>query len=361
MRRILHVDMDAFYAAVEQHDRPELRGKPVIVGGSERSRGVVCTASYEARAFGVRSAMPTSRAIRLCPQVIRVDPRLSRYREVSRQIMEIFEAYTPHIEPLSLDESFLDLSEYCAQTGRTAAAVAREIKQAVRERTGLTASAGAAPNKLVAKIASDIRKPDGIVVVPPERVVAFLAPLPVERLWGVGPVTAQRLHGLGLRTIGDLAARPVDWLETHLGRSGPFFHSLALGQDDRPVVCGHEPQSLSAETTFAQDVESVDFALDEMAEQADEVARRLERHGYVARTVTIKARYPDFSTVTRSVSTTRLVSGARPIFKLARHLLLEKTEFPTRPLRLVGVSVSGLVEKDRPLQLELWPEEAVLA
>jgi len=355
-RRILHVDMDAFYASVEQRDNPDLRGKPVIVAGSERSRGVVCAASYEARKFGVRSAMATSRALRLCPQVVRVPPHFSRYQEVSKQINQIFARYTEMVEPLSLDESFLDVTERCASNGCTATATASEIKQLIKLETGLTASAGVGPNKLIAKIASDLRKPDGLVVVPPERVLAFLHPLPVERVWGVGPVTAARLHEMGLKTIGDVAARTVEWLTQRLGRSGPWYHDLAHGIDDRPVIASHESKSVSAENTFAVDLQDVDEVLAELAAQAEEVADRLARHGYRGRTVTLKARYGDFTTVTRSLTVARPLHGAEEILEIARQLLLTRTLFPKRALRLVGVGVSHLMDEQTPLQLELWTE-----
>lgn len=356
VRRILHVDMDAFFASVEQHDHPEHRGKPLIVAGSERSRGVVAAASYEARRFGIHSAMPTSRALRLCPQVVRVSPRHSRYHEVSAEIQAVFASYTPQVEPLSLDESFLDLTEYCVLHRCSVGPVAAEIKRAVRERTGLTASAGAGPNKLVAKIASDVEKPDGLVVVPPERVQAFLRPLPVERLWGVGPVTASRLRALGLVTIGDIANRDPAWLEQTFGRSGPIFHQLARGDDDRPVVTWHEPRSVSSENTFATDVADADEVLNCLREQAEEVASRLRSHGYHGRTVNLKLRYADFTTITRSLTPPHLVADVGPLFAIARTLLLTRTEFPQRPIRLVGVGVSGLLDAEGPVQLELWDD-----
>ena len=356
VRRIVHVDMDAFFASVEQHDHPEFRGRPLIVAGSERSRGVVAAASYEARRFGLHSAMPTSRALRLCPQVVRVNPRHSRYHEVSTELHAIFASYTPQVEPLSLDESFLDLTEYCVLHHCSVGRVAAEIKRVVRERTGLTASAGAAPNKLVAKIASDVEKPDGLVVVPPERVQDFLRPLPVERLWGVGPVTASRLRALGLITIGDIADRDPAWLQQSFGRSGPIFHHLARGDDDRPVVTTHEPRSISSENTFATDVADVDEALNCLREQTEEVAGRLRSQGYHGRTVTLKVRYADFTTITRSLTPAHLVAEVGPLFTIARTLLLTRTEFPQRPIRLVGVGVSGLLDPEKPVQLELWDD-----
>ena len=354
-RRILHVDMDAFFASVEQHDHPELRGRPLIVAGSSEARGVVAAASYEARRFGIRSAMATAAAERLCPQVLRVPPRHERYREVSEQLHEIFHEYTDLVEPISLDECFLDLTRHCATRRLPLVEVAREIKQRIRERTGLTASAGGASNKFLAKIASDLEKPDGLVIVPPGEAPAFLEPLPVERIWGVGPVTAKRLHALGVRTIGELAAKSPEWLEAVFGRWGPDFGRLARGEDDRPVVPHRDPRSLSAENTFARDVTDPEVLLREIRDQAEEVARRLASHHATGRTVTLKLRYGDFTTVTRSHTASRPLEQAPEIARLATRLL-ERTEFPHRAVRLVGVGVSGLVDRGRPVQLELFDE-----
>lgn len=340
-RRILHVDMDAFFASVEQLDNPALRGQPLIVAGSEKARGVVAAASYEARAFGVRSAMPTSRALRLCPQVLRVPPRHARYHEMSREIHAVLEEFTGLIEPLSMDESYLDVTDRCLRDKVPLAEVAHAIKVAVRERTGLTASAGGGPNKFVAKIASDASKPDGLLVIAPRQVTTFLRPLPVERIWGVGPVTAQRLHALGLRTIGDVADRGAHWLEQHLGRSGAALYSLACGDDERPVVTQHETRSISSECTFPTDVDTTAEVLHALREQADEVGERLMALGCEARTVTLKVRYGDFTTVTRSVSSVSRIGNAADIFA-ALPDLLARTEFPRRAVRLVGVGVSGL-------------------
>lgn len=345
--------MDAFYASVEQRDHPDLRGKPVIVGGPAATRGVVAAASYEARKFGIRSAMPTATAVRLCPDVIRVPHRFHVYREVSESLHALFHEYTDLVEPISLDECFLDLTSFCADRRRRLADVAREIKLRIREGTQLTSSAGGAPNKFVAKIASDLEKPDGLVIVPPARVEAFLRPLPVERIWGVGPVTAKRLHDLGIRTIGDVADKSPEWLTSVFGRSGPEFGRLALGEDDRPVVAHREPKSLSSENTFAQDVSDPEVLLGEIEAQADDVARRLRSHEAMARTVVLKLRYGDFTTLTRSHTSLRPVESAPEIAALAR-LLVEKTDFPRRAVRLVGVGVSGLIDRNRPLQLELF-------
>jgi DNA polymerase-4 len=251
-RRILHVDMDAFYAAVEQRDRPELRGKPVLVGGWG-NRGVVCAASYEARPFGCRSAMPISTALRLCPDAIVLPVRMARYQEVSRQVFAIFEEFSPLVEPLSVDEAFLDLSGTEEIFGSPEAAAAK-LKARVRDTTGLTASVGVAPNKFLAKVASDLRKPDGLVVVPPDRIQAFLDPLPVERLWGVGPATLTRFRNLGVRTVADVRRLHPERLKREFGSSADHFRRLAQGLDDRPVSPDHQAKIVSHEFTFGEDV-----------------------------------------------------------------------------------------------------------
>jgi DNA polymerase-4 len=353
MRRIIHVDMDAFYASVEQHDRPELRGQPVIVAGSEKGRGVVLTASYEARKFGLRSAMPTSRALRLCPQVIRVDPRMSRYREISRHVHEIFSRYTTQVEPLSLDESFLDVTARCDEQGVTARDVAVSIKAAIRSELGLTASAGVGPNKFVAKVASDLQKPDGLVVVPPAKVEAFLRPLGVERVWGVGPVTATRLRDRGIRTIADLADASLEVLTSLLGRGAAGFQMLARGLDERPVSGDHERRSISCEETFAEDVSLPALLLEQMRAQADELSGRLQRNEVLARTVTLKLRYADFTTITRSATLPTPCENSETLLEIARGLL-ERTEFPQRPVRLIGLGAAGLQPATRPVQLTLF-------
>lgn len=350
----MHVDMDAFYASVEQRDAPELRGQPVIVAGSATGRGVVAAASYEARKFGVRSAMPTRTALRLCPGAIRVPPRHEHYASVSREIRAVFHEFTDLVEPLALDEAFLDLTAYCEERELTMDVVARSLKEAIRARVGLTASAGAAPCKFVAKVASDLRKPDGLVVVKPNQVKRFLEPLPVERIWGVGPVTARRFHELGLTTIGQVAACEPAFLEGRFGRAGHEFWQLAHGIDDRPVEPHRDTKSVSAETTFAVDQDLLEPVLTTLAGQAAEVSERLHAHRWTARTVVLKLRYGDFSTVTRSLTPGRPVSETEEIFALASRLLVERTEFPTRAVRLVGVGVSGLLEPDTPVQLELF-------
>lgn len=354
----MHVDMDAFYASIEQRDAPELRGQPVIVAGSAEGRGVVAAASYEARKFGVRSAMPTRTALRLCPGAIRVPPRHQHYSQVSREIRAVFLEYTELVEPLALDECYLDLTEFCQREGRTMAEVARAIKAEIRQRVQLTASAGAAPCKFVAKVASDLRKPDGLVVVSPRQVRGFLAPLPVERLWGVGPVTARRFHELGLSTMHQVATCEPAFLESRFGRAGHEFWLLAQGIDERPVDPHRDTKSVSAERTFVADQATLEPVLATLAAQAAEVSERLRAHRWSARTVVLKLRYDDFSTVTRSLTPGRPVAETEEILHLASRLLTERTEFPARPIRLVGVGVSGLLEPDAPVQLELFEDES---
>jgi len=300
--------------------------------------------------------MATATAERMCPDVVRLPPRHERYREVSARIREVFQASSELVEPLSLDECLLDVTLHCTSQRCSLAQTAREIKTLVQVRTGLTASAGGGPNKFLAKIASDLEKPDGLVIVPPHRVREFLAPLPVERVWGVGPVTAARLRESGVRTIGDLARRSPAWLELTFGRWGTELARLARGQDERPVVPNREPKSLSAERTFARDVADARTLLEELADQAAEVADRLRGHEVVGRTVTLKLRYSDFTTITRSRTCSRPLEQADDLRTLAEGLLT-RTEFPERPVRLVGLGVSGLVDRQRPVQLELFDHE----
>lgn len=349
-RKIIHVDMDAFYASVEQRDDPSLRGRPVIVGGRPDSRGVVAACSYEARAFGVHSAMPTSRAYRLCPQAAFVPPRMARYAEVSRQIRGIFEQVTDLVEPLSLDEAYLDVTVNKFNEP-LAGKLARHLKDEIKRQTLLTASAGVGPSKLVAKIASDVRKPDGLMIVPPDAVHAFLAPLPVTRLWGVGPRTAERLHDLGIKTVEDVRRCDVTLLSSKLGSYGPFLARLAWGDDPRPVDTRREAKSRGSETTFQEDVLSIDRLSEVLIELTGDVAADLSRLSLRARTCTLKVRYDDFSTITRSRSVEPALRDREALFDVARELLLSSTEAGTRPIRLLGVSASNLESEDAPEQL----------
>jgi len=341
-RRIIHVDMDAFYASVEQRDRPELQGRPVAVGGSPASRGVVAAASYEARRFGVRSAIPMSRAVRLCPELAIVRPDFQKYRAVSNQVFAIFQSVTPLVEPLSPDEAYLDVTENAWQEP-VATAVARRIKALIRETTGLTASAGVAPNKFLAKIASGWRKPDGLTVISPEKVEAFLAQLPVEALWGVGPVTARRLRAYGVTRLVDVRTINLTDLRDAVGSLAPWLLQLADGRDDRPVEPNREAKSSSSECTYAEDLTDADRMRDEIAEMARENAEWLAKKSLLAKTVTVKVRYDDFTTVTRSDSRAP-TSDATEIVQRAV-ALLGKTDAARRPVRLLGAGVHGLVSQ----------------
>ncbi|MBI3637543.1 MAG: DNA polymerase IV, partial [Candidatus Rokubacteria bacterium] len=290
--------MDAFYASVEQRDRPELRGRPVIVGADPKGRGVVSAASYEARAFGVRSAMPIGRAARLCPGGVFVPVDMERYRQVSMDIMAILREFSPLVEPVSVDEAFLDLTGTASLFG-DAPAAARRIKDRIRAETALTASAGLATNKFVAKVASDLRKPDGLVIVPAGDEAEFLAALPVERLWGVGKVAARELAAMGITTIRELQRLPLTALERRFGSHGRQLRELAFGRDDRPVEPASEAKSIGAETTFDVDSRDVDTLRRTLRGQAERVARELRAEGLSAACVTLKLRYADFRTITR--------------------------------------------------------------
>ena len=298
-RRIIHLDMDAFYTSVEQRDDPSLRGRPVAVGGSPQSRGVVAAASYEARAFGVRSAMPMARALRQCPALIIVRPDFTRYREASQRVMAILKSATPRVEPLSLDEAYLDVTENL--WGQPLATeVAKELKRRIRTELSLTASAGVAPNKFLAKIASGWRKPDGLTVVPPERVEAFLQKLPVEALWGVGPVTAKKLRAIGIERLVDVRAADPALLAAAVGSLADWLGRLARGDDPREVTPDRPWKSISAETTYPDDLRDLATMHAELERLARRVAASLHGKELRARTVTIKVRYDDFATVTRS-------------------------------------------------------------
>ncbi|MDT0634736.1 DNA polymerase IV [Spectribacter hydrogenoxidans] len=341
VRKILHVDMDAFYASVEQRDDPRLAGRPVIVGGRPEGRGVVAAASYEARAFGIHSAMPCARALRLCPEAVVVRPRFDVYRAVSRQIQALFRDITPLVEPLSLDEAYLDVtgSDVCAGS---ATRIARLLKQRIRDTTGLTASAGVSTNKMLAKLASAMEKPDGLTVIAPGQAAALLTDLPVARLPGVGPATARRLADLGLTTCRDLASYPAAGLAAALGRAGTRLGELARGEDTRPVRPDRPRKSVGAETTFDRDLrdpEALDAVLDELAAK---VARRLADGRVGGRRVTLKLRYANFDTVTRSTTLPVPDHRAEWLRSVAASLL-QRTEAGTRPARLLGITVGDLV------------------
>ena len=340
VRRIIHLDMDAFYASVEQRDDPSLRGRPLAVGGSPTSRGVVAAASYEARKFGVRSAMPMSRALRLCPDLAIVRPDFARYRAESQKVMEILRSATPLVEPLSLDEAYLDVTENLWGLP-LAAEVAKRLKARIREELSLTASAGVAPNKFLAKIASGWRKPDGLTVIAPERVESFLQKLPVEALWGVGPVTAQKLRALGIQRLVDVRDINEIALQKAVGSLAVWLKRLSLGDDPREVKPDRPWKSISAETTFAEDLEDMNQMRAVLEKLARRVAGSLEKKNLRARTVTIKVRYADFSTVTRSHTGDALTCDLRGIAERAL-ALLERTDAHKRPVRLLGVGAHGL-------------------
>ena len=334
-RKILHIDMDAFYASVEQRDNPSLRGKPVAVGGDPGTRGVVAAASYEARTFGVRSAIPMSRAVRLCPSLVVVRPDFQKYRAVSQQVFALYREVTPLVEPLSLDEAYLDVTEN-AWHEPLAVTVARRLKAAIRDATGLTASAGVAPNKFLAKIASGWKKPDGLTVVAPERVEQFLRGLDVDALWGVGPKTAAKLRAHGIAKLTDVRDRSPDELAAIVGSLAGWLIELAHGRDDRPVEPNRAAKSSSSECTYATDLTALTEIRREIEEMAREVAGWLARKSVMARTITIKVRYSDFTTVTRSQSSPAPTQDADQV--AARALaLLDKTDAGRRPVRLLGV------------------------
>ena len=356
-RSIIHVDMDAFYASVEQLDRPELRGLPVIVAGLGR-RGVVSTCSYEARRYGVRSAMPTARARRLCPDGIYLRPRPDRYEEVSAAVFSVFGRITPLVEGLSLDEAFLDVSASLRLLGEIEA-IGQRIKREILERTGLTASVGMGPNKWLAKLASELSKPDGLMRIRAEEAPARLAPLPVGRLWTVGKVTEQTLHRLGIRTIGELAACDPARLTRALGGQAALLRALSRGEDDRPVEPARAEQSIGAEHTFDEDVQSLELAESWLLRQCERVAERARARGLAGWTVTAKLRKPPFVTASRQARLRAPSASAADIYEVARRLLRAwwQTQ-PTPRLRLLGVSLSGFDRRPQEDMFVAAPREA---
>jgi DNA polymerase-4 len=336
--------MDAFYASVEQRDDPSLRGKPVAVGGQPSQRGVVAAASYEARVFGVRSAIPMARAVRLCPSLVIVPPDFPRYRAASQAVFQLFRSVTHLVEPLSLDEAYLDVTEnaWGLPLGRE---VAQRLKDLIRETTGLTASAGVAPNKFLAKIASAWKKPDGLTVIAPERIERFLQKLPVDALWGVGPVTAGRLRERGIERLVDVRTADPSVLRAAVGSQIDWLRQLAEGIDDRPVVPNRAAKSCGTENTFSQDLLDLAHIQRAIEEMARDTAAWLERKTLTCRTVTIKVRYSDFTTITRSHSQTPGTRSAEEIAARAR-TLLDRTEAGQRPIRLLGVSVHNLIDSE---------------
>lgn len=341
-RKIIHIDMDAFYASVEQRDDPSLRGKPVAVGGS-RERGVVMAASYEARTFGVRSAMPATTARRLCAELIFVKPRFEAYKEVSRQIRAIFLDYTPLVEPLSLDEAYLDVT-INHKNMPLASEIAREIRARILAETGLTASAGISYNKFLAKLASDHRKPNGQFVIPPEKGPAFVESLPVGRFHGIGPATEAKMKGLGIHTGADLKAQTLEFLQQYFRKSGPYYHAIARGQDDRRVVPDRPRKSVGSETTFAQDLGRPIEIVEGIKSVLDDVWGYCERTGLGGRTVTVKIKYADFQIVTRSRTLPAAVASRDELERTSVELV--HGIFPLeKKVRLLGVSLHNLQER----------------
>lgn len=351
-RTILHLDLDAFFVAVERLDDPSLIGRPVIVAGRPEARGVVSSASYEARQFGIHSAMPTAQALRLCPQAIVVPGHRDRYVELSRRVMALLGEYTPLLEPISIDEAFLDMTGAEAHYGPPAQ-LARTLQDRIEAELRLSASLGVAGNKLVAKIASDFRKPHGITVVPPGEEAAFLAPLPIRKLWGVGEVTARDLARLGIATIGDLARLSAEELRARFGAHGEGLWRAAHGVDDSPVTPEHEAKSFSREETFAQDIRDAAVLRRELLRLSDAVAGRLRRHGLRARTIGLKLRYGDFATLTRQATLPEPTDAGAAVY--AQALALFEAAWDRRPVRLLGVSADNLTQAAR--QLRLFEQE----
>lgn len=340
-RKIIHVDMDAFFAAIEQRDNPSLRGKPVIVGGSAENRGVVSTASYEAREYGVHSAMPTITARKLCPHGVFLPVNGRKYREVSAQVMSILRRYTPLVEPVSVDEAFLDVTGSEGIFG-PAEKIGRAIKRDIREELELTASVGIAPNKFLAKLASDLEKPDGLVIVPEDAVEQFLRPLPIGRLWGVGKKTEQRLIRLGIRTVGDLADVPLEILRRRFGAVGEHLHRLSHGIDDRPVeAASGDPKSISNETTFPQDVADRQVLRAALLQLSEDVGYRLRKQQLAARTIKLKLRFETFETITRERTIPDPSDADTVIFRAAADLL-DRHMQRGRKVRLLGVGATNL-------------------
>ncbi|SFO22438.1 DNA polymerase-4 [Chitinophaga sp. YR627] len=362
LRKIIHIDMDAFYASVEQRDNPEYRGKAIAVGGSPEGRGgVVATASYEARKFGVRSAMPSKRALQLCPEIIFVRPRFDVYKEASRKIREIFSRHTDIIEPLSLDEAFLDVTEDKQQIG-SAIEIAKLIKQAIKEELQLTASAGVSVNKFVAKIASDLNKPDGLTFIGPSSIESFMEKLPVEKFFGVGKVTAEKMKRMGLHTGADLKRLSENDLKTHFGKVGSFYFRIVRGIDEREVQPHRETKSLGAEDTFPYDLTRTEEMDAELEKIAITVYERLKRYGLKGRTVTLKIKYSDFRQITRNQSFPFPVGDLEKILETAKQLL-RSTEPEDKPVRLLGISLSNFGEiitlndrRDNTIQLSLFDD-----
>ena len=342
-RKIIHIDMDAFYASVEQRDHPELRGKPIAVGHAEE-RGVVAAASYEARRYGVRSAMSSLKAKKLCPLLIFVRGRMEVYKEVSRQIHEIFHEYTDLVEPISLDEAFLDVTENKPGIA-LAVDIAKEIKQKIRERLHLVASAGVSYNKFLAKIASDYRKPDGLCTIHPDQALEFIARLPIESFWGVGPVTAKRMHALGIHNGLQLRACSLERLTREFGKVGSIYYDFARGVDLRPVEAVRVRKSIGCERTLEKDISLRSSVIIELYHVAVELVRRLESKDFRGNTLTLKIKFHDFKQITRSLTQSKELTTLDAILPLAKQLL-QDVDYAEHPIRLIGLSVSNPHEED---------------
>ena len=357
-RKIIHIDMDAFYASVEQRDHPELQGKPIAVGHAEQ-RGVVSAASYEARKFGVHSAMSSLKAKRLCPELIFVPGRMETYKAVSVQIHEIFHDYTDLVEPLSLDEAFLDVTHNKPGIA-LAVDIAKEIKQRIRTELYLTASAGISYNKFLAKIASDYRKPNGLCTIHPDQAIEFIAKLPIESFWGIGPVTAQKMHALGLHKGADLQQCTLDMLTRHFGKAGNLYYDFARGIDLRPVEATRIRKSVGCEHTLEKDIHQSSSVIIELYHVATELVGRLKRSGFAGTTLTLKIKFYDFKQITRSLTQEKDLHELKDILPLAKQLLKE-VDYSVRPIRLIGLSISNPKEECEPhhkwkqLELEFAP------
>lgn len=352
---ILHIDMDAFYAAIELRDDPSLAGKPVVVGGSPKGRGVIAAASYEARKYGVYSAMPAAKALRQCPGLVFVRPRMDHYATISKQIRKIFFDFTSLVEPLAMDEAFLDVSGSTKLFG-DAVSIAQQIKDRIKSELGLVASAGVAPNKYLAKVASDLEKPDGLVVVESDEIEQFLAPLPISRIWGVGKQTEKKFTRLGVATIGQLRKIPLDLLNQTFGINGQHFWKLARGEDSRSVVPDRIAKTVSHETTFPVDIHDKDWLAAWADELTDQVGRRLRRHSIFGKTVQVKLRFSNFETVTRAKTLDCQTHSSQAIRETAR-ALLANVDLGNRGIRLIGVGVRNL-SRDKPIQKMLFDQDS---
>lgn len=352
VRKIIHIDMDAFFAAVEQRDFPEYRHKPLIVGGNPFSRGVVATCSYEARPYGIHSAMPTSQAYRLCPQAIFVKPRFEAYREASQAIRQIFFDYTDLVEPLSLDEAYLDVTHVEKNTG-SATLIAKAIKAKIKQQTQLTASAGVSYNKFLAKIASDLDKPDGLCLITPTQGANFVEQLPIHKFHGVGKATALKMQALGIQTGKDLKKLSLEDLQQHFGKSGPYYYHIARGIDDRPVVSYRKSQSVGVETTFQQDISSTQAVFEQLQQLFDKALTKVTEKQLSAHTLTIKIKYHDFVQITRSRTLPQTITASGNIQDLLLELL-KNTDVGRRDVRLLGITLSALED-----QSELSPVEQI--